>query len=225
MVRLLLLLGAAVTTLSCASTRPPVASPVTDRILSATGAAARIHAPGVAERAADGGSPGRAVERRGGRDRPVEQRRLSGHAQPARLCACRPGGCRHADQSRAVTAVSARSEAVRGDLALADRGAVGAAEAPGGGAVGLGRHGEFPGAVRPRPGARRAVVARGLCAGHRPAAAGHGDRGGARADRHPDPVTPRRGRHRCAGGAGGARRCGAGTAGCRPRGPRCPARA
>lgn len=49
MVRLLLLLGAAMTTLSCASTRPPVASPVTDRILSATGAAARIHAPGVAD--------------------------------------------------------------------------------------------------------------------------------------------------------------------------------
>lgn len=49
MVRLLLLLGAAVTTLSCASARPPVATPVTDRILSATGAAARIHAPGVAE--------------------------------------------------------------------------------------------------------------------------------------------------------------------------------
>ncbi len=49
MVRLLLLLGAAMTTLSCASARPPVASPVTDRILSATGAAARIHAPGVAE--------------------------------------------------------------------------------------------------------------------------------------------------------------------------------
>jgi cobalt-zinc-cadmium efflux system outer membrane protein len=49
MVRLLLLLGAAVTTLSCASARPPVASPVTDRILSATGAAARIHAPAVAE--------------------------------------------------------------------------------------------------------------------------------------------------------------------------------
>ena len=49
MVRLLLLLGAAVTTLSCASARPPVASPVTDRILSATGAAARLHAPGVAD--------------------------------------------------------------------------------------------------------------------------------------------------------------------------------
>ncbi len=49
MVRLLLLLGAAVTTLSCASARPPVATPVTDRILSATGAAARIHAPGVAD--------------------------------------------------------------------------------------------------------------------------------------------------------------------------------
>lgn len=49
MVRLLLLLGAAVTTLSCASARPPVASPVTDRILSATGAAVRIHAPAVAE--------------------------------------------------------------------------------------------------------------------------------------------------------------------------------
>ena len=49
MVRLLLLLAAAVTTLSCASARPPVASPVTDRILSTTGAAARIHAPGLAE--------------------------------------------------------------------------------------------------------------------------------------------------------------------------------
>lgn len=49
MVRLLLLLGAAITTLSCASTRPPVASPVTDRILSATGAAARIHASAVAD--------------------------------------------------------------------------------------------------------------------------------------------------------------------------------
>lgn len=49
MVRLLLLLGAAITTLSCASARPPLASPITDRILSATGTAARIHAPGVAE--------------------------------------------------------------------------------------------------------------------------------------------------------------------------------
>lgn len=49
MVRLLLLVGAAVTTLSCASARPPLASPVTDRILSATGAAARMHAPGFAE--------------------------------------------------------------------------------------------------------------------------------------------------------------------------------
>ena len=50
MVRLLLLLlGAAATTASCASAQPPVASPVTDRILSATGAAARIQAPGVAE--------------------------------------------------------------------------------------------------------------------------------------------------------------------------------
>lgn len=49
MVRLLLLLCAAMTTLSCASTRPPVASPVTDRILNGTGAAARIHAPGLAE--------------------------------------------------------------------------------------------------------------------------------------------------------------------------------
>lgn len=49
MVRLLLLLAAAMTTLSCASTRPPVASPVTDRILSATGAAARIHAPAGAD--------------------------------------------------------------------------------------------------------------------------------------------------------------------------------
>lgn len=49
MVRLLLLLGAAVTTLSCASAQPPVASPVTEGILSATGAAARIQAPGLAE--------------------------------------------------------------------------------------------------------------------------------------------------------------------------------
>lgn len=50
MVRLLiLLLAAAATTASCASAQPPVASPVTGRILSATGAAARIHAPGVAE--------------------------------------------------------------------------------------------------------------------------------------------------------------------------------
>lgn len=50
MVRLLLLLlGVAATTASCASAQPPVASPVTGRILSATGAAARIHAPGVAE--------------------------------------------------------------------------------------------------------------------------------------------------------------------------------
>ncbi len=49
MVRLLLFLGAAMTTLSCASARPPVASPVTDRILGTTGAAARIHAPGLAE--------------------------------------------------------------------------------------------------------------------------------------------------------------------------------
>lgn len=49
MVRLLLLVSAALTTLSCASTRPPVASPVTDRILNATGAAARIQSPGLAE--------------------------------------------------------------------------------------------------------------------------------------------------------------------------------
>lgn len=49
MVRLLLFLGAALTTLSCASTRPPVASPVTERILDASGAAARIQPPGLAE--------------------------------------------------------------------------------------------------------------------------------------------------------------------------------
>ena len=49
MVRLLLLLGAAATTLSCASARPPVASPVTDRILSATGAAVRMKTSGLAE--------------------------------------------------------------------------------------------------------------------------------------------------------------------------------
>lgn len=49
MARLLILFIAAVTTLSCASARPPVESPVTDRILSATGAAARIEASGPAE--------------------------------------------------------------------------------------------------------------------------------------------------------------------------------
>ena len=49
MVRPLLRLGVAMTTLSCASSWPPVASPSTDGILSATGAAARIHVPGVAE--------------------------------------------------------------------------------------------------------------------------------------------------------------------------------
>ena len=49
MARLLILLGAAVTAVSCASARPPVDSPIAGRILTATGAAARIHAPGLAE--------------------------------------------------------------------------------------------------------------------------------------------------------------------------------
>lgn len=49
MVRFLLLLGAAVMTLACANTQSPAVSPITDRILSATGAAARVHAPAVAQ--------------------------------------------------------------------------------------------------------------------------------------------------------------------------------
>lgn len=49
MARLLILLGVAVTTLACASTRPPVEATVPDRILSATGAATRITASSPAE--------------------------------------------------------------------------------------------------------------------------------------------------------------------------------
>ncbi len=49
MARLFMLVGAAVATLSCASPRAPVGSPLTDRTLSATGAATRIHTPGLAE--------------------------------------------------------------------------------------------------------------------------------------------------------------------------------
>ena len=44
MARLLILFGAAVTTLACAGARPPVAVPITDRILRATGAATRMPA-------------------------------------------------------------------------------------------------------------------------------------------------------------------------------------
>ena len=49
MARLFILLGAAVATLSCASARPSVDAPLPDRILSATGAASRIHSSGLAE--------------------------------------------------------------------------------------------------------------------------------------------------------------------------------
>ena len=83
--------------------------------------------------------------------------------------------CRHADQSRAVAAVSARPEAARGDACAGRSRCCGSGRrARGGGAAGAGRRGASAwcrraSTWRSPSGCRYAD----LCAGHRPAAAGH----------------------------------------------------